>query len=68
MFHYGYSVRRPISAMLVEKSQAKYRVVKQNLQLVRFRDFEHMRASIAQIFFKASRHDTYLLIQSKKLS
>ena len=44
-----------------------YRVVKQNCQVVRFRDFEHMRARMAQFFFKTSRHNIYLLIQSKKL-
>ena len=44
-----------------------YRVVKQNCQVVRFRDFEHMRARMAQIFFKTSRHNISLLIQSKKL-
>ena len=44
-----------------------YRVVKQNLQVVRFCDFEHMRARMAQFFYKTSRHNIYLLIQSKKL-
>ena len=42
-------------------------MVKQNCQVVRFHDFEHMRARMAQIFFKTSRHNIYLLIQSKKL-
>ena len=42
-------------------------MVKQNCQVVRFRDFEHMRAGMAQIFFKTSRHNIYLLNQSKKL-
>ena len=44
-----------------------YRVVKQNCQVVRFRDFEHMRARMAQLFCKSSRHNIYLLIQSKKI-
>ena len=48
-------------------SGSHYRVVKQNFQLVGFRDFEHMRARMTQIFFKTSRHNIYLLIQSKKL-
>ena len=42
--------------------RCKYRVVKQNLQVVRFRDFELMRGTMAQIFFKSSRHLIYLLI------
>ena len=44
-----------------------YRVVKQNFQVVRFRDFEHMRTRMAQVFCITSRHNIYLLIQSKKL-
>ena len=42
-------------------------MVKQNFQVVRFLDFEHMRARMAQIFLKTSRHNIYLLIQSKKI-
>ena len=45
-----------------------YRVVKQNLQVARFCDFEHIRAGMAKLFLKRSRHNIYLLIQSKKLS
>ena len=48
-------------------SKCKYRVVKRNCQVVRFRDFEHMRARMAQLFCKSSRHNIYLLIQSKKI-
>ena len=48
-------------------SKIIYRVVKQNCQVVRFRDFEHMRARTAQFFLKTSRHNIYLLIQSKKI-
>ena len=44
-----------------------YRVVKQNFQVVRFRDFEHMRARMAKNFCTTSRHNIYLLIQSKKM-
>ena len=44
-----------------------YRVVKRNLQVVRFCDFEHMRTRMAQVFCITSRHNIYLLIQSKKL-
>ena len=52
---------------VIKMCRLKYRVVKQNFQVVRFRDFEHMRARMAQIFFKTSRHNISLLIQSKKL-
>ena len=44
-----------------------YRVVKRNLQVIRICDFEHRRARMAQIFFKTSKHQIYLLIQIKKL-
>ena len=44
-----------------------YRVVKQIFQVVRFRDFEHMRARMALTFSVTSRHNIYLLNQSKKL-
>ena len=44
-----------------------YRVVKRNLQVAKFRDFEHMGARMAQFFFKTSRHHIYLLIQIKKV-
>ena len=47
--------------------QKKYRVVKQNFQVVRFRDFEHMRTRMAQVFCITSRPNIYLLIQSTKL-
>ena len=39
-----------------------YRVVKQNFQVVRFRDFEHVRAKMAEFFCTTSRHNIYLLI------
>jgi len=42
-------------------------VVKQNFQVVRFCDFEHMRTRMAQILVKTSRHNIYMLIQSKKI-
>ena len=34
----------------VDRNAFKYRVVKRNLQVVRFCDFEHMRARMAQFF------------------
>ena len=33
-----------------------YRVVKQNCQVLRFHDFEHIRVRMAQLFCKSSRH------------
>ena len=42
-------------------------VVKRNCQVVRFYNFEHMRARMAQLFCKSSRRNIYLLIQSKKI-
>ena len=48
-------------------NHTNYRVVKRNCQVVRFRDFEHMRTRMAQVFCITSRHNIYLLIQSKKL-
>ena len=52
---------------VIDLNQMHYRVVKQNFQVVRFRDFEHMRARMAKVFCITSRHNIYLLIQSKKL-
>ena len=45
----------------------KYREVKQNCQVARFRDFQHISASMAQNFGIASRLNIFQLIQSKKL-
>ena len=44
-----------------------YRVVKQNFQVDRFRDFGYIRAKMAQNVGLASKLNIFQLIQSKKL-